>query len=468
MRKLMQVKKIAIVLLFVAAVLLAGCSGKSMQGAILVCEVPQDVELSTSPWDLPELEGARIVAVQQNGNTKILTTGFFAAISPTVSYDGQRMLFAAKKQADDFWQIWEMKLNSGKSQQLTFCETDCTNPVYLPISRFGFTKRMRSEKIDDCNQVFTANLDGSKMQQVTFSPQTFAALTVLNDGRILAMEKQIYPQHGEQKIMVMRPDGTKLELFYKSENGNFVQSRTIETGSEQLFFIERSGSKSNIISLSYNIPLHSYKVISEKTAGDFLTVSSGDDENMLVTYRKNQDDNFGLYSFNLTTGLLEKKYFNEGYNIIEATKVEQTNRPKNLPSEVKLEEPSGLLMCQDANFAAAKNTEKGIAQKVELLGIDSSLGVIDIEEDGSFYVKIEADLPFRVQTLSADNEVINGPGSWYYIRPNERRACVGCHTGPEITPFNRQPLAVRKDPHIFKTNSDLNLKNANTKDYEHE
>jgi len=31
------------------------------------------------------------------------------------------------------------------------------------------------------------------------------------------------------------------------------------------------------------------------------------------------------------------------------------------------------------------------------------------------------------------------------LRPNERRACVGCHQGNEVVPQNR-PLSVLKEP----------------------
>jgi hypothetical protein len=44
-----------------------------------------------------------------------------------------------------------------------------------------------------------------------------------------------------------------------------------------------------------------------------------------------------------------------------------------------------------------------------------------------------------------------------WIRPNERRGCVGCHEDHEQTPENRVPLAVKNLPvnvpvHIKKIN----------------
>ena len=44
------------------------------------------------------------------------------------------------------------------------------------------------------------------------------------------------------------------------------------------------------------------------------------------------------------------------------------------------------------------------ASRIEIVGIDSSLGIVDVEEDGSFYLKIIADKPFRIQTVDAERK----------------------------------------------------------------
>ncbi len=69
-----------------------------------------------------------------------------------------------------------------------------------------------------------------------------------------------------------------------------------------------------------------------------------------------------------------------------------------------------------------------------------------MEDDGSVYLKIKADTPFRMQTLDEEGNLIQGPSSWLQLRPNERRGCVGCHAGHTRAPDNRQPLAVQKEP----------------------
>ncbi len=83
---------------------------------------------------------------------------------------------------------------------------------------------------------------------------------------------------------------------------------------------------------------------------------------------------------------------------------------------------------------------------MEVIGIDTTLGIVDVEKDGSVYLKIIADTPFQLQTLDETGKVVSGPSSWIYLRPNERRGCVGCHQGNERVPENRQPLSVLKAP----------------------
>jgi hypothetical protein len=82
------------------------------------------------------------------------------------------------------------------------------------------------------------------------------------------------------------------------------------------------------------------------------------------------------------------------------------------------------------------------------LGIDTTYGVVEVEKDGSFQLKVLADTPFRIRTLDEKGNIVNGPCSWLWLRPNERRGCVGCHEDPELAPENRVSLATKKPPVI--------------------
>jgi hypothetical protein len=197
--------------------------------------------------------------------------------------------------------------------------------------------------------------------------------------------------------------------------------------------------------------MHGKKIIHGEIAGDILGISLLNNKNLLVCYKANESDDYGLYELDYkNSGRIQPVYTDDRYQILDAVAVEMCNTPKKIPSEVKMDEETGLLLCQDINFIGFHGdslfAQKKKAVKIEILGAQSSLGVVDAESDGSVYLKIKADTPFQIQTLDESGNIVNGPSSWINLRPNERRACVGCHQGNEMVPENRQPLSVLKQP----------------------
>ena len=57
--------------------------------------------------------------------------------------------------------------------------------------------------------------------------------------------------------MVMRPDGTKSDLFYNTSNESRLEGPARETADGKLVFVEsvNGTSKGSLISISYNRPL---------------------------------------------------------------------------------------------------------------------------------------------------------------------------------------------------------------------
>ena len=110
---------------------------------------------------------------------------------------------------------------------------------------------------------------------------------------------------------------------------------------------------------------------------------------------------------------------------------------------------TGLIVCQDVDLRDPKLNGNSVVlpmiPNIEIVGIDSSLGVFQPEKDGSFYLRVLADKPFRIRSLDNNGNVIQ-TCNWIWLRPNERRGCVGCHENQELVPENRIPLAVKKSP----------------------
>jgi hypothetical protein len=440
----------------------SSCGKKSLEGMIIFTQVSgnqHDVNYITGDsWRLiPE---SRIVALnpgKSDKSLKFLTEGYLSARSPEISYDGESMLFAAQKTQNDPWQIWEMNLKNLKARQITHSDKNCIDPAYLPGGRVVFSKFTINDTVKSVHSLFTCNIDGSEVRQITFSPNTYFASTVMQDGRLLAISRQLYPDQRDCMLAVLRPDGTKEDMFYHGAKGTDLYSRGWETNNGKIVFIESDESNhegGKLISINYNRPLHSRVDMSSDINGDFYAISPLQSGKLLVTYRPSENERYALYEFdpeNRTLG--QVIYKNSDYNVLEAVEVNIHDRPKKLPSEVDMGVKTGLLLCQNINFPeilpGGNTSSTSKAVKIEVMGIDSSLGIVNVEKDGSFFLKVLADTPFQIRTIDENGKVLNGPCSWIYLRPNERRGCVGCHEDHEQVPQNRQPLSVLKAPVII-------------------
>jgi hypothetical protein len=443
----------------IASIFFSSCSEKAMNGTIIFTrctEKPKKIYYDTTDswrYNTP----SQIVAIdtdKTDRSLKVLTNEYYSARSPKISYDGKYMLFSAIQKLNDPWQIWEMNLGDLKSRQITTSNENCTDPDYLPGGRLVFSKFSANDTLKAEHSLFICNLDGSNLKRITFNPGSYIASNVLKDGRILTISRQVFRDKKDPMYMILRPDGTKADLFYKSPEDLLISSPALETGKGRIVFIETnkvSGEKGSLMSISYNRPLNSSVILSSEISGDFRSVSPMLSGKLLVSYRKSDSDSYALYEFDPENKTLGKLIYSDPeYNVLEAIEAVQHERPKKLPSEVDMGVKTGLLMCQDINFTDLQHSGSSASStkssRVEILGIDSTLGIVDVAEDGSFYLKVIADTPFRIQKVDQKGRILNSPCGWMWLRPNERRGCVGCHQDPEMVPDNRVPLAVKNSP----------------------
>ena len=440
-----------------ASIFLFSCNSRSMEGMVLFTRVPIDNFDNNKEEITHNYPGASLVAVDLNKPGKseiILTTDFYSACSPGISYDAKHILFLAQQNENDSWQVWEMDLRKRTSQKITDFEESCSGPAYLPGDRLVFSRQMPDTGTGSGMALFTMNLDGSNMSQITFHPHCDYSSTILRDGRILMLTKQLYPMSGDMMYLAMRPNGTKAELFFKGADSSFLNNRAYETMDGFVYFIEWEQGKDHqgdLVSVHQNRPLFTKINYTTKITGSFYSVFPKQSGDMIVSYRPSENDPVALYSFSVQEKLLGESIFSyPNYHILEPVLVEAYTRPRNLPDDVDTKKSTGLLFCQDINVTATQHDTNLLfsskATKIEVLGIDKSLGIVSVEEDGSFYFKVIADTPVRLQTLDENGKILNGPSAWIWLRPSERRGCVGCHEDHELVPDNFVPLSVKKQP----------------------
>jgi Tol biopolymer transport system component len=121
-----------------------------------------------------------------------------------VSSDCRLMVFAAQQKQNDIWQIWEMDLVKRKYRKITALQDNCTDPVLLPNGRVIFTRQTSLDSATMGHALYSCNSDGSDLKQITFHPHANFATSVLKDGRLLTISRQLIPVTAGPMLMVLR------------------------------------------------------------------------------------------------------------------------------------------------------------------------------------------------------------------------------------------------------------------------
>ncbi len=438
-------------ILILAGLFLVSCHPQSKEAVIIATRVPVTASVSPDADLIAAPDGSALVSVGPDGQGKpeVLTSGFIAACSPHVSYDGRHILFSGKKEKEGLWQIWEMDLRNKNTRQITHCKGSCHTPYYLPGGRLVFSREMPDTGTGSFLALFTLTLDGKNLRQITYHPNRDLIATILRDGRILMLSRRVFPDTGKAKMLALRPNGTKMELFYEGGAGTTTGLRMAETPEGAIWFTERSpAGKWNLARIVYNRPLHSEKICTEKIPGAFYSVAPYDSGQLVISFKKPGDACATLALFSPKDKKVQKTLLSDKeYHYLDPVIARSYERPRNLPDELMCSYPTGLLMSQNVNLTGDSVLPDNMkAVSVEILGMDKSFGIVPVEKDGSFFLKIPANLPFRLQTLDNNGNIVLGPSEWQWLRPFERRGCVGCHEDPELSPENIVPRAINTWP----------------------
>lgn len=443
----------------VSGVVLALCSGcgRSLpQGSIIFTQVPAE-ELAPADDDpIARLFPARsrIVALKPGSEVKILTEDFFAARAPEVSYDGRRLLFSGKRRQGDAWQIWEMKIGGGPARRITTGIENCTDPAYLAGDQIIFSAKAAPYPGygggDHNFSLYTCNHDGSNLQPITFHPAAELSPTLLRDGRVLFT--RLSPGEAPPRIMSGRSDGTDVELFHSGRRGSSWIGRGHEIPLGELVFAEGipgEGGRGRLVTVSTAQPLHSRVEITNHLEGSFHSAYPAEDHSLLVAYRPTTSAPYALYEFDTEGKAIGRQVWGAPeYHALEPVLVRPRPVPKGIVSRVDVQQSNGWLYCQNARLndpaAAEINPDAGQAVTLEVRTTEKVLGSVPLEDDGSFFLELPGDTPLQFTTRDESGRVVVGPSDWIWVRPFERRGCVGCHEDRELAPENRAPLAITR------------------------
>ncbi|RME37758.1 MAG: hypothetical protein D6788_08765 [Planctomycetota bacterium] len=485
----------------------AGCLISVVQAAALppvaFVQAPRGAEpvggdLSRTLLASRYVEGMRLVVADLDdipGSKQIVSEGFTAAADPVYRFDGQVLSFAGLRKGGTHWSIWQRFGSDGEPRRVVSLDADVGHPAYLPAGHIVFVSTVAGEYDEHGKtyslSVYAARPEDDTPTRLTFNPSSDFDPAVLPDGRVLYSSWQHVGNHhwpaGVVALMLINSDGTGVFPFTGNHRGPFLKRGAQAIDDEHIVFItaERSApfGAGSLVMASLNDPFAPYRVLISAT--DFLVSDAAPlpDGRLVVSAKPagKESGTFGLYLYDRgrmtllyddpeTDGLspavgVERKTpelristvvpgTSYGYlAILNVYETDRTDQHPLRPGTVRavrflegrpvshhdgevtfLPSPGG----QDEPWIQPASATGTLPARI--------LGEVPPAPDGSVYVKVPADRPLRIQLIDNEGFAAVNERAWFWVRPNERRVCIGCHENRELAPPNTVPLAVRRAP----------------------
>ncbi len=427
--------------------------------------------------------------------------------SPSVSYNGRSIHAAMAQEGEDFFHIYRIPSNGGEPRRLTDGPFHDIDPVELPDGRIVFTSTRigtyEEYHSPPSRSLFTMNADGSNIRPLTFTLIFDNEPKVMADGRIAFIRTDNFFDRAkvETRIEVIRPDGTDglTEIGANVGASYGLRLRAHGYGSPaplpdgRLAVISNHG---NLICVPGGSAADNQRL--PDGLGDLAPLPDG---RLLCTVllsagKPAPPDTIAV--LDPTDNRLVPIHTSTNGAVHSPVYLGRRERPPVLPAATKArggsgpamigpalpEKPAttGFLFCQNARFTTKTGADWSNIRAIRVLQaipltIRSShshivhvghetkeLGVVPLASDGSFFIEAPADVPLALQAVDAEGRSELNEMSWIYVRPGERRSCLGCHHPRRATPpagiaeaqaLKTPPLRLvgQGNPHRFRGNN---------------
>jgi hypothetical protein len=377
--------------------------------------------------------GANIFLHDSNGHHP-LVPDFAKSADPVVSFDGQMILFAGKRKAQDTWQIWEIAPASGELRPLTSGVEDCIRPFYLPDNRVVYARKVAGRFV-----IEALDLTGDKPLPLTYGPANFLPTDILRDGRILFEAGYPLGTKTTPEIYTVYSDGSGVESYRCDHGSARCQGRQINSG--DIVFASRAGMASFTSARAHEIPI---TAPAGEYAGDVTETAYGD---WLLSWRQNAKAHFQLMFWSPGAAQLRPAIAERDADVVQPVLLAGRALPKRHPSGLH-EWPGANVLCLNA-YTSKYPFAAGSIQSARLYTRDGAgkpklLGTAPVERDGSFFMHVPSDQPLQIELLDSTGKTLKREGGFFWMRRGEQRFCVGCHAGPETAPENAVPIILLK------------------------
>lgn len=456
-------------------------------------------EIRTYSFTDRYIDGSQILLLRSSNSKAInLTSGFTAAVDPDISFDAKTIVFSGKKSSQDHWQIWRMDADGSNKKQITKSNRDCFSPVHAG-TRFYLNDPQPTPQIiyvgaehgwqnqDGRGPAFAlygTDPDGESTHRLTFNLNNDFSPDILPNGRIVFTSHQVYGDRysptGLFALMAVNNDGTDLMPFYGNHEKPIHKDMVhVADFGDRIYFIESNDPKrlggGDIAYVSQRRPLNSYQKLTQENKGLFHSPCPLLEGGLVASYRKiSPGSAFGLYQIDAKSGKRKKRLFAEkGMHAIDAQALIPHPTVKGRSNWLIPGAKTGVFYCLDTyrtNMPDGKNISPGQIKYVRVIeGIPFKenlpesqyqneiqinhstpfapqriLGVAPVEKDGSFHIRVPAEIPITFQLLDENYMAIRTQKAWTWVMGNENRGCIGCHENRELSPPNKMVQAITR------------------------
>ncbi len=429
---------------------------------------------------------------------------------PEVYFDGSKILFSMRRNAQDAYHIYEIGAQGGEPKQLTRAEgiTDI-DPLYLPDDSIVFSST-REPKYCMCNRHIMANLfrmdpDGANIHQIGKSTLFEGHPSLLPDGRILYDRWEYVDRNfgDAQGLWTVYPDGTNHALYWGNNTnspGAVLEARSIP-GAQQIICTfsschDRPWGAIAIVDRRLGLdgrppvlrtwPAAAIDLIGK---GDFDTYKQVqpkyedpyplDETHFLCARMTGSDEEMGIYLLDDSGN--DTLIHSEAPGCYDPMPLAPRHRPPMLPARRAFDQPEGTMYVADVYQGTHMN---GVARgSVKFLRVVEApekrfwthpswngqgqeapamnwhdfnnkriLGTVPVEADGSVCFTLPAEKFVYFQLLDADGMMVQSMRSGTIIQPGERAGCTGCHENRRAAPplpAAEFPMALRRAPSVL-------------------
>jgi hypothetical protein len=425
--------------------------------------------------------GARIVVVAPDGQVRVLSEGFDSACDPNVSFDGQRVLFAGRKARSDHWRIWEIGVDGKGLRPVTPENLEARNAIHVStlftldspkpwLTTVFVGREIATDGAAGPWNLYNIKLEGGEVRRLTFNLGDNLDPFQAADGRVLYVAERATHEAGagdhRLSLFAIHIEGSDNEL-YGAERGARVQQMPCVTEQGLVVFVESAAATADgagqLAAVEQRRPHVTYRPLTTDTAVRYLHPFPLRGNQLLVSSRPATGaGTCGIVRFDADTGRSEPVFDDPKFHDVQVAIVAPRQQPDGHSTVVTAADTTGALYglnCYTTDRARTGGLKAGEIKRVRFLeGIAAQpgtaanallprrvVGEAPVETDGSFNVVLPADTPLLLQTVD-ERGLALGTCGWFWVKPKENRACIGCHEDPELVPENEYVQALRRLP----------------------